>query len=72
MPCKAEPMLRDSPATRSLRMDHLLLSPALKPRLKAADVDRQVREWEKSSDHAPVWIELSGVKAKRAVKTLRR
>jgi exodeoxyribonuclease-3 len=41
-----------------LRMDHLLLSPALKPRLKAAGVDREVRGWEKSSDHAPTWVEL--------------
>jgi exodeoxyribonuclease-3 len=29
------------------------------PRLVAADVDRDVRGWEKASDHAPVWIELS-------------
>jgi len=43
-----------------LRIDHLLLSPALAPRLKAAGVDRPVRGWEKTSDHAPVWIELSG------------
>jgi exodeoxyribonuclease III len=41
-----------------LRIDHLLLSPSLAPRLKAADVDREVRSWEKTSDHAPVWIEL--------------
>jgi exodeoxyribonuclease III len=41
-----------------LRMDHLLLSPALARRLAAAEVDRHVRGWEKSSDHAPVWIEL--------------
>jgi exodeoxyribonuclease-3 len=41
-----------------LRMDHLLLSPALAPRLAAAGVDRQVRGWEKTSDHAPAWIEL--------------
>ena len=41
-----------------LRIDHLLLSPELAPRLKAAGVDRQVRAWEKTSDHAPVWIEL--------------
>jgi exodeoxyribonuclease-3 len=41
-----------------LRIDHLLLSPDLAPRLKAAGVDRQVRGWEKTSDHAPVWIEL--------------
>ena len=41
-----------------LRIDHLLLSPSVAPRLKAAGVDREVRGWEKASDHAPVWIEL--------------
>jgi exodeoxyribonuclease III len=41
-----------------LRIDHLLLSPAIAPRLKAAGVDRDVRGWEKASDHAPTWIEL--------------
>ncbi|MFL6672095.1 MAG: exodeoxyribonuclease III [Massilia sp.] len=41
-----------------LRIDHLLLSPALAPKLKAADVDRAVRGREKPSDHAPTWIEL--------------
>jgi exodeoxyribonuclease-3 len=41
-----------------LRIDHFLLSPKLKPRLLAAGVDREVRGWEKTSDHAPVWIEL--------------
>ncbi|MBV8913567.1 MAG: exodeoxyribonuclease III [Acetobacteraceae bacterium] len=42
-----------------LRIDHLLLSPAVADRLMAADVDRDVRGWEKSSDHAPTWIELA-------------
>jgi exodeoxyribonuclease-3 len=42
-----------------LRIDHFLLSPNLKDRLKAASVDRDTRGWEKSSDHAPVWIELA-------------
>jgi exodeoxyribonuclease-3 len=42
-----------------LRIDHFLLSPHLKTRLKAAGVDREVRSWEKTSDHAPVWIELA-------------
>jgi exodeoxyribonuclease-3 len=42
-----------------LRIDHFLLSPQLVKRLTAAGVDRQVRGWEKTSDHAPVWIELS-------------
>lgn len=41
-----------------LRIDHLLLSPQLAKRLKAAGVDRHVRGWEKASDHAPAWIEL--------------
>lgn len=41
-----------------LRLDHLLLSPALKRRLKAAGVDRAVRGETGASDHAPVWVEL--------------
>ncbi len=41
-----------------LRIDHLLLSPAIAPRLRSAGVDRFVRGREKPSDHAPVWIEL--------------
>jgi exodeoxyribonuclease-3 len=43
-----------------LRIDHLLLSPSLAPRLRAGGVNRDVRGWEKTSDHAPVWIELDG------------
>jgi exodeoxyribonuclease-3 len=41
-----------------LRIDHLLLNRAAANLLIKADVDREVRGWEKSSDHAPVWIEL--------------
>ncbi|MEO6355440.1 MAG: exodeoxyribonuclease III, partial [Ferruginibacter sp.] len=41
-----------------LRIDHFLLSPKIAKRLTAAGVDRNVRGWEKSSDHAPVWIQL--------------
>jgi exodeoxyribonuclease-3 len=41
-----------------IRMDHLLLSPDLTKRLKKGGVDREVRGWEKTSDHAPVWIEI--------------
>lgn len=41
-----------------IRMDHLLLSPNLMKRLKKGGVHRHVRGWEKTSDHAPVWIEL--------------
>jgi exodeoxyribonuclease III len=41
-----------------LRIDHFLLSPHLVKRLQASGVDRHVRGWEKTSDHAPVWITL--------------
>ena len=41
-----------------LRLDHLLLSPAIAGRLIAAGVDRNVRGVAKASDHAPAWIEL--------------
>jgi exodeoxyribonuclease-3 len=41
-----------------LRIDHLLLSPELAPKLKAAEVDRFVRGWPKASDHAPTWVEV--------------
>ncbi len=44
-----------------LRLDHLLLSPSVAGRLTGAGVDREVRGWEKASDHAPAptWIELA-------------
>lgn len=41
-----------------LRIDHLLLSPMLAERLVDAQVDTQVRGWEKTSDHAPTWVTL--------------
>jgi exodeoxyribonuclease III len=42
-----------------LRMDHLLLNAAAARLLEHGDVDVAVRGWEKPSDHAPAWIELS-------------
>ncbi len=44
---------------RGLRIDHLLLNPALASRLKGAGVDRWVRLQEKASDHAPAWVEIA-------------
>lgn len=41
-----------------LRLDHFLLNSHLKKRLTSAGVDKHVRGWEKTSDHAPVWIEI--------------
>lgn len=48
-----------------LRIDHLLLSPELQSRLAAAEVDREVRGWAKTSDHAPVWIDLAPPRRRR-------
>lgn len=55
-----------------LRIDHLLLSPVLAKRLSAAGVDRHARGWDKSSDHAPVWIELTDNPARRKVPSAAR
>lgn len=53
--------LRDRwPRDSGLRIDHLLLSPSVRPRLLAAGVDRAVRGEPDASDHAPTWITLSG------------
>ena len=41
-----------------IRIDHALVSPVLATKLKGAGVDRTPRGWEKTSDHAPVWVEL--------------
>ncbi len=41
-----------------LRIDHLLLNPVAARLLAGAGVDRAVRGWEKTSDHAPTWVEL--------------
>ena len=42
-----------------LRIDHFLLSPFLRDRLLTCAVDKFARAWNHTSDHAPVWIELS-------------
>jgi len=41
-----------------LRIDHILLSPALAQRCKASAIDRAPRKLERPSDHAPVIAEL--------------
>ena len=46
------------PRDAGLRLDHLLLSPVIAPRLVKAGVDREVRGLEGASDHAPAWIVL--------------
>ena len=44
---------------RGLRIDHVLVSEALKPQVLACAIDRTPRKWPKPSDHAPVTVELS-------------
>jgi exodeoxyribonuclease-3 len=41
-----------------IRIDHLLLSPQAADRLLDAGIDRQVRGWDKPSDHVPVYVDL--------------
>ena len=48
-----------------LRIDHLLLNAPAAKRLTAAEVDREVRGWEKASDHAPAWISPRGMASLR-------
>jgi exodeoxyribonuclease-3 len=42
-----------------LRLDHFLLSSEAASRLAKAELDKDVRGWKHTSDHAPVWIELA-------------
>jgi exodeoxyribonuclease-3 len=46
------------PKNNGLRIDHILLSPALASRCAASRIDRAARKGEKPSDHAPVLVEL--------------
>lgn len=46
------------PRDAGLRLDHLLLSPALTPRLLKAGVDKRIRGEDGASDHAPAWVVL--------------
>ena len=41
-----------------IRIDHALLSPQAADRLQKAEIHRDVRAWEKPSDHVPLVIEL--------------
>ncbi len=42
-----------------LRIDLTLVSDALKAQAVAAGIDREPRTWERPSDHAPAWVQLS-------------
>ncbi|MBX3634886.1 MAG: endonuclease/exonuclease/phosphatase family protein, partial [Rubrivivax sp.] len=44
---------------QGLRIDHILVSPALAPRVTACVIDKQPRRNERPSDHAPVVVTLA-------------
>ncbi len=55
-----------------IRIDHFLLNHAATERLAGGGVDREVRGWEKSSDHAPVWIQLKAKPPEAEGRRLRK
>ncbi len=48
----------DREPRRGLRLDHLMVTDALKDVVSDAGVDYDIRGMEKPSDHAPTWIEI--------------
>ncbi|MGI9440222.1 MAG: exodeoxyribonuclease III [Parvibaculales bacterium] len=46
------------PKNNGIRIDHHLLSPLAADAYVRFGIDRHTRDWEKPSDHVPVWIEL--------------
>jgi exodeoxyribonuclease III len=47
------------PKNHGLRIDHILVSPALAARCTACRIDRNARKGERPSDHAPVIAEIA-------------
>ena len=52
-----------------LRIDHFLLNSTAVDCLVDAQVDTRPRAWEKTSDHAPVWIELRAQGTRKGTRT---
>src|SRR3954471_11014629 len=55
-----------------IRIDHFLLNASAAKMLLAAGVEREVRAWEKTSDHAPTWITLAENRKAPARRTKKR
>jgi exodeoxyribonuclease-3 len=49
-----------------LRIDHILLNDNARARLISAEVDRRPRGWDRTSDHAPVIVNLADKPKRRA------
>ncbi|WP_340148813.1 exodeoxyribonuclease III [uncultured Sneathiella sp.] len=45
-------------SNRGRRLDHVWVTPSLKPHLKAMEIMLTPRDWEKPSDHAPVVVDF--------------
>ncbi|SIO84870.1 Exodeoxyribonuclease III [Nocardiopsis sp. JB363] len=52
------------PKRRGMRIDFVLASPALKPRVTGASIDREERKGKGASDHAPVIVALDGAESR--------
>ena len=52
-----------------LRIDHLLISPALAARISEAGVDKVIRGEEGASDHAPAWVLLKPSRKKKSPRS---
>ena len=46
-------------SNRGRRLDHIWVTPALKGRLKSYKTLEDTRDWEKTSDHVPIMLELA-------------
>jgi exodeoxyribonuclease-3 len=46
-------------ADKGRRLDHVWLSPSLKPHLGGATIDKSARGWRRPSDHVPVTVTLN-------------
>jgi exodeoxyribonuclease-3 len=44
---------------QGLRIDHILVTEAVRPRVRSCTIDRLPRKNERPCDHAPVVVELS-------------
>ncbi len=47
------------PKNHGIRIDHMLLSPEATLSFGGCEVDKYVRDWEKPSDHVPIWLEYN-------------
>ena len=47
-----------SESDRGRRLDHIWVTPPLRARLRSAAIHRELRGWEKASDHVPVVVDL--------------